>query len=131
MIDQTLLSLLKNGDELAEILENTPQHVKPVVTQSDADQGFLTRYFVRQTNDSSLIVEVDKNQYTRFKTNPRFISTQLNWKIVGKLNTVTFANGANLYGTKDLNRITVANADLTFGGLLKYIYDYGEFWLRE
>ena len=131
MIDQNLLSLLNNGDELTEILENMPQYVKPVVTQSDADQGFITRYFVRQTNDSSLIVEIDKNQYTRFKTNPRFITSQINWKIIGKLNTVTYQNGANLYGVKDLNKIAVANADLTFGGLMKYIYDYGEFWLRE
>jgi hypothetical protein len=131
MIEQDLLKLLRNSQELTDILENNPEYSKPVVTQSDADRGFITRYFVRQTNDSMFIVEVDKNQYTQFKDNPRFITIELEWKIIGKLETVMLSNGANLYGVKDINRIAVADADLTFGGLRKYISDYGEFWLRE
>ncbi len=131
MIEQDLLKLLRNSQELPEILENNPEYSKPIITQSDADRGFVTRYFVRQTNDSTFIVEVDKNQYTQFKDNPRFITTELEWKIVGKLETIMLSNGANLYGVKDTNRITVADIDLTFGGLRGYISDYGEFWLRE
>ncbi len=131
MIEQDLLKLLRNSQELTDILENNPEYSKPVVTQSDADRGFITRYFVRQTNDSTFIVEVDKNQYTQFKDNARFITIELEWKIVGKLETVMLSNGANLYGVKDINRIAVADVDLTFGGLRKYISDYGEFWLRE
>ena len=131
MIDQDLLKLFNNPDEIAKILENVPQQVKPVVTQSDADSGFMIRYFVRQVNDASFIVEVDKNQYSKFKENARFVVTELKWKIVGKLETVKLQNGANLYGVKDLNKIAVADTDLTFGGLRNYITDYGEFWLRE
>lgn len=131
MIDTDLLNLFKNPRQLAQILENMPQQVKPVVTQSDADRGFLTRYFVRQTNDQTFIVEVDKNQYLQFKQNPRFVTAQLEWKIIGKLNTLEYSTGVNLYGVIDVNRITVANTDLTFGGLKSYITDYGEFWLRE
>jgi hypothetical protein len=131
MIEQDLLKLLRNSEDISSILENSPQHVKPVVTQSDADRGFVTRYFVRQVNDSTFIVEVDSNQYVQLKENPRFITVQLEWKIVGKLDTLTFSNRINLYGVRDVNRIAVADADLTFGGLRSYISDYGELWLRE
>lgn len=131
MIDRNLLDKLSNAKQITKILENTPQQFKPIVTQADSERGFLTRYFVRQTNDKTFIVEVDKNQYSRFKENPRFITTQLEWKIVGKLDTIKLQTGANLYGIKDVNRITVADADLTFGGLRDYISNYEEFWLRE
>lgn len=133
MIDKQLLDQLykDTSERLTRILENTPQYIKPKVTQLDSDAKFITRYFVRQTNDKSFIVEVDKNQYIRFKENPRFIVTEVQWKIVGKLDTVKFKNGSNLYGVIDTNKIAVAEADLTFGGLRDYISDYGEFWLRE
>lgn len=131
MINTELLNKLSNAQEVQPILETMPQQVKPVVTQSDADNGFLVRYFVRQTNDKTFIVEVDKNQYTIFKNNPRFITVEIKWKLVGKQGTIKFKNGTNLYGTEDVNRIAVAEADLTFGGLRNYITDYKEFWLRE
>lgn len=131
MIDTDLLNTLNNATRIESILENTPQYVKPTITQINADNGFLVRYFVRQTNDVTFIVEVDSNQYSRFKKNPRFITTEVRWKIIGKLDTIKLRSGANLYGVKDVNRIAVADADLTFGGLRNYITDYGEFWLRE
>lgn len=131
MINQDLLNTLSNARAISKILENTPQQVKPIVSQLNVDSGFLTRYFVRQSNDISFIVEVDDKQYYRFKNNPRFITTAIEWKIVGKLETITYQTGANLYGVEDINRITVANADLTFGGLRNYITNYREFWIRE
>ena len=33
-------------------------------------------------------------------------------------------NGATIYGVEDTNRVTVSEADLTFGGLLIYITSY-------
>lgn len=131
MIDTDLLNTLSNAKTIQKILETTPQQVKPTITQTDADRGFVIRYFVRQTNDKTFIVEVDKNQYYKFKENPRFITVELEWKIIGKLETIKLQTGANLYGVKDVNRITVADADLTFGGLRDYISNYEEFWLRE
>ena len=133
MIDQDLLNTLypSQVDKLSRILQTTPQYVRPVVTQSDADAGYIIRYFIRQANDKGFIVEVDNNQYQRFKENPRFIGTEIRWKIVGKLDTIKYSNGANLYGVGDVNKITVAEADLTFGGLRNYISNYVEFWLRE
>lgn len=133
MIDTDLLNLLNrlNTQKTSVMLQSTPQQVLPTITQSDADAGFIMRYFVRPANDKSFVVEVDKNQYQRFKENPRFTTVEVKWKIIGKLETIKYQNAANLYGTKDQNRIAVANADLTFDGLTKYITNYEAYWLRE
>lgn len=133
MIDQKLLTFLyKNREqELKEFLEPIPQQVPPVVTQNDATSGYITRYFVRQINDKSYIVEVDKAQYQDFKNNPRFIVTKLKWKIVGRKETIKLNNGTNLYGIADQNKIAVSEADLTFGGLRSYITNYLEYWFSE
>lgn len=133
MIDQKLLDLLyKNKEQqLKEFLEVIPQQVPPVVTQKDVMNGYITRYFVRQTNDTLFITEVDKKQYQEFKTNPRFIVTQIKWKIVGKKETLKLDNGSNVYGISDQNKITVSEADLTFRGLRTYITNYLEYWFSE
>jgi hypothetical protein len=120
-----------NADRIIKKLEAIPEYVRPVVTLSDKQDKFITRYFVRQINDASLITEVDKKQYSEFKTNSRFVTVMLRWKIVGKLETVTHSNNISVYGVNDLNKIALANADLTFGGLRNYITNYSEFWLGE
>lgn len=112
-------------------LEVTPEYVRPVVTVSDKDNKFLIRYFVRYVSDKNMVVEVDKKQYIELKNNPRFITTQIRWKIIGKKETIKQSNGIELLGTIDSNKITVTNADLTFGGLRNYITNYSEFWLGE
>jgi predicted transcriptional regulator len=133
MIDMKLLQQLykPRQKELMAILDTTPKQVMPVVIQSDARIGFIVRYFVRQVNDISFIVEVDRKQYDDFKENPRFIVTKLNWKIVGKKETVYLQNNTSIYGVEDQNKLIVSEADLTFGGLGGYINNYLEYWLAE
>jgi hypothetical protein len=133
MIDMKLLQQLykPRQKELMAILDTTPKQVMPVVIQSDARIGFIVRYFVRQVNDISFIVEVDRKQYDDFKENPRFIVTKLNWKIVGKKETVYLQNNTSIYGVEDQNKLIVSNADLTFGGLSSYITNYLEYWTTE
>ena len=133
MIDLTLLQTLypTRTNQLSRLLQETPTPSIPVVTQGDAEQGFIDRYFVRTANNEGLVVEIDKKQYESFRKNPRFITTKLRWKIVGKKENTIIPAGAIVYGIADTNRNTVANADLTFGGLRKYIQDYAQFWVGE
>jgi hypothetical protein len=44
---------------------------------------------------------------------------------------VVLSSGAKVNGVEDVNRRTVLDADLTFGGLLKYITSYVEYWFAE
>lgn len=133
MIDTKLLHLLykSNEQELLTILDAMPNPVIPVVTQTDALEGFITRYFIHQVTDVNFILEVDKYQYEKFKENPRFAVTKIKWKIVGKKETIILNNNVNVYGVEDLNKIAVANVDLTFRGLRNYITNYLEYWFAE
>jgi hypothetical protein len=133
MIDEELLKKLykDSEEELRDTIDKLPTPALPVVTQEDASKKFIVRYFVRQVNDQMYVTEIDKTQYEDLKENPRFITTTIKWKIVGKKETIKHSSGANLYGVEDQNRITVADADLTFGGLRRYISSYLEYWVSE
>jgi len=133
MIDTKLLEQLypKKVNEYNKILQEAPVFVSPVVTQQDAENGFITRYFVKSANDSNFIVEIDIKQFTSLQNNPRFATTKLRWKIVGKKETFQLLSGPIVYGVADVNRQVVSNTDLTFGGLRKYIVDYEQFWVGE
>jgi hypothetical protein len=132
-IDTKLLQSLykSNEQQLTDILDKMPSQVLPTVTQTDAKEGFIIRYFVRQVTDKNFVVEVDNNQYQEFKENPRFVTTTVKWKIVGKKQNMTLSNGVTIFGVEDANRVTVSEADLTFGGLLIYITSYVEYWFAE
>jgi len=133
MIDTDLLQKLYKSDEqrLTNTLDKMPSQVLPIVTQSDAKNKFIMRYFVRQVTDKDFIVEVDNSQYYELKENPRFVTTEIKWKIVGKKQNMTLLNGVTIFGVEDTNRVVVSEADLTFGGLLKYITSYLEYWFAE
>jgi hypothetical protein len=133
MIDIDLIQKLYKTDEqrLTRILDEMPTQSLPIVTQTDAKNGFITRYFVRQVTDKNFIVEVDNSQYEELIENPRFVTTEIRWKIVGKKQNMTLLNGVTIYGVEDTNRVVVSEADLTFGGLLKYITSYLEYWFAE
>lgn len=121
----------KREQEFQELLNINPVPVRPIVTQNDVRQGYIMRYFIRPVNDTTMIAEIDKNQYENLKSNPRFITASVKWKIVGVKETKTFFTGVNMYGVRDMNRIEIANIDVKFGGLKTYISDYLEFWFSE
>lgn len=116
---------------LEESLTDSPEPVSPVITQKDLMNGYIVRYFVRPVNDKTFIVEINQIQYSRFETNPRFLVTQIKWKIVGKKESTATEYGARIFGVRDINIKTVSEADLTFGGLLYYISDYAQYWQIE
>jgi hypothetical protein len=133
MIDEELLSKIYKKDEvpLKEILDKMPVPKLPIITQRDVENKYIIRYFVRLVNDKDYVVEVDKGQYEEFSENPRFITTQIKWKIIGKKETLKLISGINIHGVEDQNKILVADADLTFGGLRRYITNYLGYWIAE
>jgi len=135
MIDYSLLNKLfkspNDKKKWANMVAKTPSTIVPVVTQSDVKDGHIYRYFARPINDVKNIVEIDKTQYKSFKKNPLYITTEIRWKIIGKINTATSPDGVKNEGVRDINIRTVSTKDLTFGGLVDYIIDYTEFWAGE
>ena len=133
MIDNIMLNKIypQKSATFAQQLQDMPHLVLPTVTKSDVENGFITRYFVRLSNDKSYTVEVDENQFSQFNSNQRFTTAMVNWKIVGKKETISLTNGIKINGVEDINRIAVSQVDLTFGGLLHYITNYLEYWFAE
>jgi hypothetical protein len=135
MIDLNLLNKIFKSDfdkiNWSYLSQETPRPVKPVVTQSDASNGYIYRYFVKLVNSNQLITEIDKSQYESLKENPRFVTIKLRWKIVGLKETSRSPSGAVNEGVADLNKKEVLKADLTIKGIRSYIIDYLEFWQAE
>jgi hypothetical protein len=121
----------QNANEIQGIYEAGPQYVKPVVTLRDADTRYIDRYFVQMVTDPNYIIEVDNIQYDTFKSNPRFTSAKVRWKIVGKKESIRTAGNTILYGVADINRDEILRTDLTMPGIRLYIRDYTEFWVSE
>lgn len=117
-------------DDIYTQLQDTPVLYRPIITTLDAQRGYVTRYFARRRSDKYSIIEIDSNQYERFRNNPLYSTTRLIWRIVGS-KTTTLSRGIITDGIDSINKEAVKAADLTFGGLADYIIDYTEFWLYE
>ena len=135
MIDKELLDRLypelSRARKASIELQAPLQSYAPIVTQQDAQRGYIMRYFVRPVNEKNYIIETDQTNYDNYKTNARFITAAIKWKIVGPKESVKSNYGATSLGVKDANLQSVSNADLTFGGLTSYIRNYTEYWIAE
>lgn len=135
MIDKELLNRLypeqSRSRKMSIELQAPLQSYYPVVTQQDANRGYIIRYFVRPVNEKNYIIETDETNYDNYKDNARFITTSIKWKIVGPKETVKSNYGVTSLGVADANAQAVYNADLTFGGLASYIRNYTEYWIAE
>jgi len=78
--------------------------------ESDYTVGNFTRYFLRQVNNSfAKIIEIDKEQFNKFKTEPFYINVDILWKITGDAQSIINTNlkiiidaDKKLPGIKDL-----------------------------
>lgn len=133
MTDTRRLTLLYNTDakEIQELFEVMPTTIKPTVSLSDAENGYITRHFLQLVTDKDYIIEVDKIQFENLKINPRFNSLKLKWKIVGRPESERKASNVIVQGIADINREEILKADLTMPGIKRYITDYTEFWFGE
>jgi len=133
-IDQDTLNKLykpSKAKNIAEFLETSPRVVKPVVTVEDAKQKYITRYFIRQVTDKNYVMEIDSTQYEQFSENPLYITVEVKWKIVGKKESIKKSQYVVIPGVEEQNKNAVIDADLTFGGLRRYITNYLEYWFAE
>jgi hypothetical protein len=112
-------------------MENSPVPIKLLVTNRDVENKVVTRYFIKPINNTSGLMEIDEQQFTKFSNNPRFLTTSIRWKIVGNPKTNALTNGVIDLGVEDYNKEQVRKADITFGGLSTYIRDYLEFWYSD
>lgn len=103
-----------------------PVYNKTVPQQSDYENGFINRYFVKKINDRT-IYEISKDNYVDISSNI-YIKIAINWKLTGKRNDV-YQNKIKIYeGVYEYNKNQINKYKSYMTGLEKILRDPLEFW---
>lgn len=97
-----------------------PLSNRPKVSNEDITNGYVLRYFVRNTS-SGVITEIDKKQYEAFRGNPQYKTLVLTWEIAGFANNWQGSDGKTLYGTRHKNLATIDFYDRQLPGLKRIL----------
>lgn len=77
-----------------------PVRTKPIIpspTDTDYKKGYITRYFAQKVNDKTApIIEVNSKGYSNYNNNPFYITTSLDWVIVGDVSVVESFNSKSI-----------------------------------
>jgi len=66
-----------------------PKTIVPSPSELDYDNGFIRRYFIQKTNDSSgFVFEISHEIYQYYSDNPFWKVADLKWRITGPKETV-------------------------------------------
>ena len=91
----------------------------PVVTDSDKAAKYITRYFIKKINETS-ITEIDETQYTAWtnkKIDPNLYNAiRITWYVAGSLISETI-NGILYLSVSELNAQRVADAERSMPGI--------------
>ena len=79
----------------------------PVLTDKDYKRTYITRYFLRKSNDvNSFIYEVSKETYKNNISDPYYVVVSLKWKIKGESSEVKKQNEASVkYASNTISKI--------------------------
>lgn len=87
-----------------------PTEKYPIIKDIDYKNGFIYRYFIRQSNSKNHpIIEIDNKQWNQFKNNKMYVTVKTKWYISGNREYVYNSNlrliteaDKKLPGIKDL-----------------------------
>ncbi len=101
--------LTADKNDINKLYSNSIKTYVPSPTDSDFKKGYITRYFAQKANDeSSYVLEIDKDEYSNLITNPFYVSVKLNWRIVGTVEQVRESNSKSvLLASKTIKSITL------------------------
>jgi hypothetical protein len=98
----------------------TPYNNRPKITQTDINNGYVTRYFVQHIS-TKVITEIDKKQYETFKVNVLYQNINFPWVIAGLANDTLSSDGTVIYGTKHKNTVTTVFYNKKMPGLTRLL----------
>jgi hypothetical protein len=101
----------------------------PSVTPKHIEDGFMTRYFVKQVNHANgEITEVDERTYGRLKSNNLYIAISLEWRISGTLDDQPAMRHSSNIGVLNANKLSVKNAEQEMKGMKYRLVNFTQFW---
>ena len=88
----------------------------PSPNEQDFKKGYITRYFLRKSNDSNgIIYEIRKKSTSKFSINPFYLVVSLDWRITGDPIDIKKSNTASL----QIASKTISNISLYLPNLLQ------------
>lgn len=98
---------------------DTPQSTQPIITIQARNTGFITRYFLKKSNES-IITEVDESQYDKWgiqKIDSNiWNATQITWYITGNLHD-ELQHGVLVQGVIEKNLQEIQRAEIEVPGI--------------
>lgn len=66
-----------------------PKTIVPIPTESDYENGFITRYFAQRINDENgFVFELNLEEYSILLENPYWIVEKMIWRITGPIEII-------------------------------------------
>jgi hypothetical protein len=123
--------LIKKYKKLKSVIVNTklPKTFFPTPTQSNYDEGVITRYFV-QLRDTigSPIFEVDRDVFYKFNNSPFYKGVKINWRISGNLEDSYTTNGALIPSVVNSNKRSIVEAEKILPEINLYLVNLKQFY---
>ncbi len=115
--ENTPYSILSGEDR--NTLPYTPTSYYPILTDKDIQNGELTRFFVKKTNQN-IYIEINSNNFAKSTSSNLYISFQLPWVISGEKEKVKQINA---------KQIVFVEKNLQINGLGKFLrFNYLQFY---
>lgn len=110
-------------------LESKIRSFLPTPNKVDYERGYVTRFFIQRSNDSSAVVyEVSDVEYSRLESNALFNGTSLRWRISGPNEIIYDKNNVVTdKGVIESNRISVKLASENMPNLKLYLPNLKQF----
>jgi len=104
---------IKKYNKIRKVISNNPKRIDtfvPSPSETDYNKGYITRFFVQQTNDiNSPIYEVSSLNFRRYSSSKGYKGASLRWRIKGPI-SVVFNNNNEVSdkGVKQSNKIAIS-----------------------
>lgn len=103
--------------------KRTPQSYTPIVTQNDRVAGFITRYFIKKANETT-IIEINLEQYNAYLAKEfdknLYQTISIKWIITGSLET-QYKNGVKIPSVAQQNLTAIQVAQQTMPGIISIL----------
>lgn len=103
--------------------KRTPQSYTPIITQNDRVAGFITRYFIKKTNELK-IIEINLEQFNAYLSNEfdknLYQTISIKWIITGSLET-QYKNGVKIPSVAQQNLTAIQVAQQTMPGIISIL----------
>ena len=131
------IQVYRNIKKLSNFMSGKPGYVlnidyTPPIRQVDIDNGTITRYFGRKTNEPiGEILELEETLYNKLSTSSLYLTVKLPWRIAGKIEDMYTGTIRTYTGVVSANILATLDADKQLTGILRKLSDPLQYYQKE